>query len=349
MTATRASASTAPSMRAIVQTEYGSADMLRLTEVERPLPDSANVLVRVQAASVHAGDWHLMRGKPFLVRLLYGGLRRPRIKILGTDMAGEVVAVGPDVTHFKPGDRVFGELSQSGFGAFAEYVCVPEQALVSFPNSLTSEAAATVPSSGLAALQALRDLGQIQAGQRVLVNGAAGGVGSFAVQIAKAFGAEVTAGCSAAKAEFVRSLGADSVVDNRAVDNKAMDQHPSFPASLKPQHYDLILDAAAYSPIFGYLPALTPTGTYVLVGGDINRLFQAMLLGPWMTKLGRRAVKCLSSKPNSDDLTVLKTMIEMGKIRPAVDRVYPLSDVPAAIRAVEQRQVQGKLAIHVAD
>jgi NADPH:quinone reductase-like Zn-dependent oxidoreductase len=344
MTVISSPTSTAPQMRAIVQTEYGSPEVvLQLAEVDRPAlpqPSSSDtkVMVRVQATAVHAGDWHLMRGRPFLVRLIYGGLRRPRINILGCDLAGEVIAVGQAVTRFKPGDQVFGELSESGFGAFAEYVTVPEKALVLKPTNLTCEEAATVPSSALAALQGLRDLGRLQPGQKVLVNGASGGVGSFAVQIAKAFGAEVTAGCSPGKAKMVRTLGADTILDNSQ----------DFPSGLERQHYDLILDTAAFCSVFDYLPALTPTGAYVLVGGDMKRLFQAMLLSPWITKLGRRTVKCLASKPNPEDLLVLKTMIEAGQIRPHIDRIYPLSDVPAAIRALEQRQVQGKIAIRVA-
>jgi NADPH:quinone reductase-like Zn-dependent oxidoreductase len=207
-----------PKMRAIAQSEYGSPDVLKLVEVDRPVVSDNGVLVRVCGTAVHAGDWHLMRGTPFLIRFIYGGLRKPKIKILGTDMAGEVVAVGKNITLFQPGDRVFGDLSESGFGAFAEYVCVPEKALVLKPANLTFEEAATVPVSALAALQGLRDVGQIHSGQRVLVNGAGGGVGSFAVQIAKVFGAEVTAVCSTNKAEMVRSIGADKVFVRHAIE-----------------------------------------------------------------------------------------------------------------------------------
>jgi NADPH:quinone reductase-like Zn-dependent oxidoreductase len=328
-----ASTPTTPKMRALVQTEYGSPDVLKLVEVERPVVPDNGVLVRVRAASVHAGDWHLMRGTPFLIRFIYGGLCKPQIKILGTDMAGEVEAVGKDVTLFQSGDRVFGDLSESGFGAFAEYVCVPETALALKPVNLTFEEAATVPSSALAALQGLRDAGQIQPGQRVLVNGASGGVGSFAVQIAKAFGAEVTALCSTNKIEMVRSIGADCVCDRQAF------------STLNKQDYDLILDTAAYNSVFDYLPLLTPQGTYVLVGGSTRQFFQAMFVEPWMAKTSRQKVKCLASKPNRDDLMVLKDWLEAGKIRPYIDRCYPLSEVPAAIRYLEQRQVRGKVAI----
>ncbi|NJL47514.1 MAG: NAD(P)-dependent alcohol dehydrogenase [Leptolyngbyaceae cyanobacterium SM2_5_2] len=325
-------------MKAIVQTEYGSADVLTLAEVEPPAVTDTGVLVRVYGASAHAGDWHLMRGTPFLVRFIYGGLRKPQIKILGCDVAGRVEAVGPAVTQFKPGDEVFGDLSESGFGAFAEYVCAPETALVLKPTNLTFEQAATVPVSALTALQGLRDVGQLQAGQRVWVNGAAGGVGSFAVQIAKALGAEATGVCSLSKVDMVRELGADHVMDYAQAD-------AVLAASPKEPLYDLILDTAAYRAAADYCPALAPTGTYVMVGGSMTRLFQAMLLGPFISKLYRRRVACLMVKPNQADLTRLKEFIEAGKISPYVDRTYPLSEVPAAIRALEQRQVRGKVAI----
>jgi NADPH:quinone reductase-like Zn-dependent oxidoreductase len=326
--------SSTQTMKAIVQTEYGSADVLRLAEVDRPVVSDNGVLVRVHAAAVHAGDWHLMRGTPFLLRLIYGGLRSPRFKILGTDMAGEVAFVGKAVTQFKPGDQVFGDLSESGFGTFAEYVCVPETAIALKPTNLTFEQTATIPVSALAALQGLRDVGQIQAGQKVLVKGASGGVGSFAVQIAKACGAEVTAVCSTRKIEKVRTMGADHVLDSK----QALQQR---------QHYDLILDAAAYHSVFEDLPALKPKGKYVLVGGSTARLFQVMLFGELISKISGRIAKFLVSKPNQADLIVLKELIEAGKIYPCVDHCYSLSEVPDAIRALEQRQVRGKVAIRV--
>lgn len=320
-------------MNAIVQSEYGSADVLILEEVDQPVGSDKDVLIRVHGTSVHAGDWHLMRGTPFLLRLIYGGLRSPRFKILGTDVAGEVASVGKAVTQFKPGDHVFGDLSESGFGAFAEYVCVPETAIAFKPTNLTFEQAATVPVSALAALQGLRDVGQIQAGQKVLIKGASGGVGSFAVQIAKAFGAEVTAVCSRSKIEKVRTMGADHVLD--------------YSQSLQQNQYDLILDAAAYQSVFEDLPALKPKGIYVLVGGSTARIFQVMLFGGLISTISGRTAKCLTSKPNQADLMVLKELIETGKIYPWVDRSYSFSEIPIAIRALEQRQVVGKVAIRV--
>lgn len=323
-------------MKAIVQSEYGSTDRLSLQEVDQPGMSDNGVLVRIHAASVNAGDWHLMRGTPFLIRLMFGGLLKPKIKILGFDVAGQVAAVGKAVTQFQPGDEVFGDLSECGFGAFAEYVCARESALVLKPAQISFEAAATVPGAALAALQGLRDCGQLQPGQKVLINGASGGVGSFAVQIAKALGAEVTAVCSTEKMEMVRSLGAASVVDYTQTD-----------VTQTKQRYDLILDAAAYRSVFDYLPVLTPKGTYVLVGGSTARLFQVMLLGSGISRISRRTVKCLASKPNPADLATLQDLLAAGKIVPYIDRCYPLSEVPAAIDYLERRQVRGKIAIRV--
>ncbi|MCF2971091.1 NAD(P)-dependent alcohol dehydrogenase [Synechococcus sp. Nb3U1] len=321
-------------MKAIVQSEYGSAEVLHLQEVDRPPVSASSVLVRVRAASVHAGDWHLMRGDPFLLRFIYGGIRRPKITILGSDVAGEVEAVGQAVSQFKPGDPVFGDLTECGFGAFAEYVSVPESALVLKPENLTFEEAATVPVSGLSALQGLRDVGQLRAGERVLVRGAAGGVGSFAVQIAKALGAEVTGVCSPHKKEGVRKLGADEVMDY----DQAVRKDPCF---------DLILDTAAYRSVFASLAALKPGGRYVMVGGSMPYFFQVLLLGSLMSTLSGRRVKNLVCQPNSKDLTILKDWIERGTIYPYVDRTYPLEQVPDAICALEQRQVCGKVAISI--
>jgi NADPH:quinone reductase-like Zn-dependent oxidoreductase len=321
-------------MKAIVQTVYGSPDVLHLVEVSLPIVPDDGVLVRVKASSVNAGDWHLMRGDPFLIRFMFGGLRQPKIKTLGMDVAGIVEAVGRSVTQFNPGDAVFGDTSEAGFGSFAEYVCAPESAFVHKPEHVSFEAAASVSVAALAALQGLRDYGQIKAGQKVLINGASGGVGSFAVQIAKALGAEVTAVCSTAKMDMVRSLGADHMIDYTQTD-----------ITQAGQQFDLILDAAAYRSVFDYLPILTAKGTYVLVGGATDRFFKTMLLGPWLTKTRSKTVKCLASKPNQADLMTLKEMLEVGKISPVLDRTYPLSEVPTAIHQLEQRQVTGKIAI----
>ena len=321
-------------MRAIVQTKYGSTDVLSLKEVDKPVMPDDSVLLRVHAASVNAGDWHLMRGTPFPIRLMFGGLLKPKIKILGFDVAGHVEAIGKDVTQFKPGDEVFGDLSECGFGAFAEYVCATESTLVLKPANFSFEEAATVPGAALAALQGLRDYGQIQSGQKVLINGASGGVGSFAVQIAKAFDTEVTAVCSTKKMDMVRSLGADHIIDYTQTD-----------VTQGNQQYDLILDAAAYRSAFDYLPILTPGGTYILVGGSTARFFQVMFLSSLISRLSHRRVQCLASKPNQNDLITLREFMVVGKIVPFINQRYHLSEIPIAIRHLEQRQVMGKVAI----
>ncbi len=324
-------------MKAIVQTEYGSPEVLSLKEVDQPIVSNAKVLVRIHATSVHAGDWHLMRGTPWLVRLMFGFFK-PKTQILGTDMAGIVEAIGSEVTQFKPGDRVFGDLSESGFGGFAEYVCVPESALVLKPNNLTFAEAATVPVSALAALKGLRDVGKIQSGQQVLINGAAGGVGSFAVQIAKAHGAIVTAVCSSRNTEMVRSIGADHILDYTQVD-----------ITQTGQQYDLILDAAAYRSVFDYLPILKPKGTYVLVGGSTARIFQVLIFGSLISKFTDREILPLVSTPSQTELMVLKSMIESETLVPVIDRYYNLSEVPIALHRLEQRQVSGKIAIRLTE
>jgi NADPH:quinone reductase-like Zn-dependent oxidoreductase len=331
-------------MKAIVQTEYGSPDVLSLQEVDQPVVTANGVLVRIRATSVNAGDWHLMRGDPFLTRLMFGGILKPKIKILGMDIAGQVEAVGQDVKQFQVGDEVYGDLSESGFGAFAEYVCATEAALVLKPTNISFEQAATVPCAALTALQGLRDCGRIKSGQKVLINGASGGVGSFAVQIAKALGAEVTAVCSTHKIEMMKTLGANHIIDYTQTD-----------ITKNGQQYDLIIDAAAYRSVFDYAPILKPEGTYVLIGGSISRLFQVLLFGSIISRIMRRKVKCLTAKPNRSDLVILKDMIEAGKIVPFIvsgaspleHRTYSLGEVPEAIRQLEQRHVRGKVAISV--
>jgi NADPH:quinone reductase-like Zn-dependent oxidoreductase len=321
-------------MKAIVQTEYGSPDVLSLQEIDKPVVTANGVLVKVRATSVNAGDWHLMRGDPFLSRLIFGGILKPKIKILGMDVAGVVEAIGKDVTQFQVGDEVYGDLSESGFSTFAEYVCATEAVLSLKPTNISFEQAATVPCAALTALQGLRDCGRIKSGQKILINGASGGVGSFAVQIAKALGAEVTAVGNTNKMEMLRSIGADQIIDYTQTD-----------ITKNGQEYDLIIDAAAYRSVFDYRPILKAEGTYVLIGGSISRLFQVLLFGSVISRIMRRKLKCLMAKPNRSDLIILKDLIEAGKVAPFVDRTYPLREVPAAIRQLEQRQVRGKVAI----
>lgn len=323
-------------MKAIVYTKYGPPDVLQLKEVEKPTPKDNEVLVRIHAASANAADWHLLRAEPFMVRFM-SGLLRPKYKILGADVAGRVEAVGKDVKQFQPGDEVFGDLSASGFGAFAEYVAVPETALAPKPATLTFAEAATVPMSAVTALQGLRDQGQIRPGQKVLINGASGGVGTFAVQIAKAFGAEVTAVCSTGKMEIAHTLGADHVIDYTQED-----------FTQNGERYDLILAANGYHPLSAYRRALSPQGVYVMIGGSTAQIFQAVILGPWLSKKGGQKMGNLLAKPNQKDLMVLKELVEAGKVRPVIDRCYPLSEVPEAIRYLEAGRAKGKVVITVA-
>lgn len=320
-------------MKAIVYTEYGSPDVLRLEDLAKPVPKDNEVLVKVHASSVNAGDWHLLRADPFLVRLMFG-LLKPRINILGADIAGKVEAVGGGATRFQSGDAVFGDISGSGFGAFAEYACVPEAVLAPKPAGLTFAEAAAVPAASVTALQALRDTGKIQPGQKVLINGASGGVGTFAVQIAKSFGAEVTGVCSTRNLERVRALGADHAIDYTVEDF----------AQNGPQ-YDLILAANGDRSLFDYKRALKPHGAYVMTGGAMKQFFQVLLLGPWLSMAGTKKFGNVLVAPNKEDLAFLTTLIESGQVAPVIDRRYPLSEVPEAIRYLEEGHAQGKVVI----
>ena len=322
-------------MQAIVYHTYGSPDVLKLEEVETPTPKDNEILVKVHAAATAAGDWHLLRADPFLVRLMYG-LLTPKYKILGADVAGRVEAVGRSVTQFQPGDEVFGDLSRCGFGAFAEYVAAPESAFALKPTNLTFAEAAAVPVSAVTALLGLRE-GNIQAGQQVLINGASGGVGTFAVQIAKAFGAEVTAVCSTSKVAMVRALGADHVIDYTQED-----------FTKNGERYELIMAANGYQPLSAYQRALTPQGRYVMTGGATAQMFEAMLLGAWRSKKGGQKLGNILVKPSQTDLQVMKELIEAGKVKPVIDRCYPLPGVPDAIRYVEAGHAKGKVVITVA-
>jgi len=321
-------------MKAIVYQKYGSPDVLELKEVEKPTPKDNEVLVKVRAASVNAADWHLLRADPFLVRLMGGGLLKPKNTILGADIAGRAEAVGRYVKQFQPGDEVFGDISAYGWGGFAEYVCVTENALVLKPASVTFEEAAAVPLAAVTALQGLRDKGKIQPGQKVLINGASGGVGTFAVQIAKSFGAEVTGVCSTSKMEMVRSIGADQVIDYTQED-----------FTKNEERYDLILAANGYHSISDYKRALNPKGIYVTTGGSMAQMFQAMLLGPWISMTGSKKMGFLGLKPNKKDLVFMKKLLETGKVKPVIDRRYRLSEVAEAIRYLEEGHARGKVVI----
>ena len=322
-------------MKAVVYTQYGSPDVLQFKEVEKPAPKDDEVLVKVQAASVNALDWHLLTADIFLVRLMGMGLFKPKNPILGADIAGRVEAVGKNVSQFRPGDEVFGDI---GHGGFAEYAVAPERFLAPKPANLSFEAAAAVPVAGLTALQGLRDSGKIQAGQKVLINGAAGGVGTFAVQIAKAFGAEVTAVCSTRNLEQARRLGADQVIDY---------SKENFTQSGR--QYDLIFAINGYHPLSAYKRALTPKGVYVMAGGKPAQIFQSMLLGPMLSRSGGKKMGFMGiAKTNQKDLVYMGELLEAGKVVPVIERKYPLSEVAAALRYLAEGHAQGKVVITVA-
>jgi NADPH:quinone reductase-like Zn-dependent oxidoreductase len=323
-------------MKAIVQDRYGSADVLQLEDIELPENGDDDVLVRVHAASAHIGDWHFMTGLPYLFRIAGAGLRAPRARVRGTDFAGRIEAVGKDVTEFQPGDAVFGTCD----GSFAEYATARINRFASMPANLTFEQAASVPTSGCTALHALREAGKVQPEQKVLIIGAAGGVGSFAVQIAKAFGAHVTGVCSTSKLDLVRSLGADGVIDYTRVDFAETGHR-----------YDLVLDIAGNRSLSHLRRALAPKGALVIVGGEgggrwfggIDRQLRASLLSPFVSqKLGT-----FVAKANCEKLVVLKQLIEAGKVTPVVGKTYALGDVPEAIRHLEEGHARGKVAITV--
>jgi NADPH:quinone reductase-like Zn-dependent oxidoreductase len=323
-------------MKAITYTRYGSPDVLRLAEVAKPAPAANEVLVQICAASVNAYDWRYVRADPFLVRLV-GGLLRPRNPRLGADFAGRIEAVGGAVTQFRPGDEVYGDLASSGNGAFAEYIAVPEHVVAPKPANLTFEQAAAVPMAAITALQALRDGGKLQAGHRVLINGASGGVGTFAVQIAKSFGAEVTAVCSTRNIDMVRSLGADHIVDYTRED-----------IGRGAQRYDIILAVNGYHPLSAYKRLLRPEGRYVMAGGSGAQLFEALLFGRLMSMLGRKKLMAFSARPSSKDLLLMKELLETGKVVPVIDRCYSLRETAEAIRYLEEAHARGKVVITVA-
>ncbi|MFE2168932.1 NAD(P)-dependent alcohol dehydrogenase [Streptomyces sp. NPDC059447] len=322
-------------MKAIVQDKYGSSDVLEFREVDRPTPGNGEVLVRVRAASVNARDWHVMRGDPYVARLAFG-LTRPRQRIQGTDFAGVVEAVGEGVTGLRPGDEVYGETD----AAFAEYVCAPLDVVGVKPAGLTFEQAAAMPLAGNTALMGLRDLGRLRPGQHVLVNGASGGVGTFAVQIAKALGAEVTGVCSTRNVDLVRSLGADHVVDYKRED-----------FTRTGLRYDLVLDLVGNRTLADLRRASTPTGAVVLSGGGVSEggsLFGPMGLiirGKLMSRFGGPRVHVLTAKPSADNLAALRGLVERGAVTPAVDRTYPLRDGAEAIRYLEVEHASAKVVI----
>jgi NADPH:quinone reductase-like Zn-dependent oxidoreductase len=324
-------------MKAVVQDTYGSADVLEVRDIAKPAPPDDEVLVRVRAAGVDPGVWHLMTGRPYLVRVMGYGLRTPKVGVRGRDVAGRVAAVGTNVTQVQPGAEVFG----IGEGSFAEYVCARPDKLAPKPANLSFEQAAAVPISGLTALQALRDTGKLQPGQKTLIVGAAGGVGSFAVQLAKAFGAQVTGVASTNKVDLVRSIGADQVIDYTRED---------FADGSR--RWDLIVDTAGRRSLAQLRRALTWRGTLVIVGGEgggrwLGGFGRQILRAPLLSGLVRQRLRPLVAKERRADLLVLKELIEAGKVTPVIDRTYPLREAPEAIRYLEQGHARGKVVITV--
>lgn len=330
-------------MKAIICTKYGPLDALRLEEIPKPTPNDNEVLVEVHASCINFNNLAYVSGKPLFSRLMGVGLLKPKCKRPGDDIAGRVEAVGRNVKQFRPSDEVFGNLAWYGYGAFAEYVCAPEDAIALKPVNTTFEEAAAVVQAGVVALRALRDTGQIRAGQNVLIYGASGGIGTFAVQIAKAFGAEVTGVCSTRNAGMVRSLGADHIIDYTKED-----------FTRNGQLYDLILATAGYRSIFDYKRALRPKGIYVATGGSMRgpkamaQVLQAVILGPWISKTGSRKLGISHlGKVNQKDLVFIKELIEAGKIKPIIDRLYKLTEVAEALKYYEEGHARGKVAITV--
>ena len=322
-------------MKASVLTNYGSAEFFELQEVAAPTPNGNEVLIKVCASSINSWDWEILMGKPFVNRLMVG-LRKPtKIKILGCDIAGRIEAVGRNVKQFQAGDEVFGDISHCGWGGFAEYVCVPENknAIVLKPGSMTFEQAAAIPQAAVLALQGLRK-GNIDQARKVLINGASGGVGSFAVPLAKSHGAEVTGVCRTQKMDFVRSLGADNVIDYTQKD---------FTRS--GQQYDLILDVQGRHSIFDYKRTLSPNGCYVMVGGSSALIFQIMFLGPLISMFSSKKMGLLLHKPNASDLDIIKAFFATGKVVPVIDQCYPLSEVAEAFHYYGNGHTKGKVVI----
>jgi NADPH:quinone reductase-like Zn-dependent oxidoreductase len=322
-------------MKAIVMERYGTPDVLELRDVPTPSPKAGEVLVRVHAASVNDWDWGMVIGEPFIVRLLTG-LFRPRVRIIGCDVAGRVEAVGPGVETLRPGDEVYGDLCESGFGAFAEYACASEASFARKPAGMTFQQAAAIPQAGMLAVQGLIDVGRIRSGQRVLLNGAGGGVGTLALQIARLYDAEVTVVDKPGKLDMLRAMGAHHAVDYLEED-----------ITRAGRTYDLILDVKTNRSPFAYARALEPGGTYVTVGGDTSRLLQVLLAGPLISRLSGKHVRMVALKPNKD-LAYFNTLFESGRVAPVIAASYALADAPNAIRVYGAGDHEGKIVITMA-
>jgi NADPH:quinone reductase-like Zn-dependent oxidoreductase len=322
-------------MKAVVYTRYGPPDVLRLTDVETPAPKDNEVLVKVHAVSLNASDWELLRGKPLYSRI--AGPFRPRHHILGSDIAGRVEAAGRNTTLFQPGDEVFADIL-SQMGGFAEYVCVPESALARMPAGMTYEEAAALPQAGAIALQGIREKGQVQPGQKVLINGAGGGSGMYAIQLAKLHGAEVTGVDNTEKLEFMRSLGADHVIDYTRED-----------FTRNGRTYDLILDLAAHRSALAYKRSLTPGGRYLYVGGSVTTLLQVLLIGPLTGRAAGRRIRLLAVRLGAQHVAPIVELCQAGKIAVVIDRRYRLSEVPEALRYLGDGHAKGKVVVVIVE
>ena len=321
-------------MKAVVYTEYGLPDVLQLEEIDKPVPADDEVLIKLEAVSLNRSDWEGLIGKPLYARI--GGFRKPRRQILGSDIAGRVEAVGKNVTRFKPGDEVFGDIL-ARLGGFAEYVCAREKSLAMKPAGMTFEQVAAIPQAGVIALQGIRDKAQLKPGQKVLINGAGGGGGTFAVQLARLQGAEVTGVDNTGKLDFMRSLGADHVIDHTRED---------FTKNGK--QYDFILDLVAYRSAFAYRRALRANGSYYAVGGSVATFLQILLVGPLIRRATGKNIRVLVVRPNLDDMLHITELYEARKIVPVIDRRYPLSEVPEALRYLGEGRAKGKVIITIA-
>lgn len=324
-------------MKATVVPQYGSPDVLQVMDVEKPLPKDDEVLVKVHTASLNAYDWHLLTADIFLVRLMGGGFSKPKKSIMGEDIAGRVEAVGKNVQRFRPGDEVFGDISVARNGGIAEYAVTPETLLASKPAELSFESAAAMGMAAVTALQGLRDHAKVQPGQKVLINGAGGGVGTFAVQIARALGAEVTAVCSTRNVENMYSLGAHHVIDYTKED-----------VTKSGQHFDVILAANGYHSLFDYRRILTPGGIYVMAGGRPAQIFEAVLLAPLVAMGSNQKFMTFTAEPKHEDLEYLCELFAAGKVIPVIDRCYPMSEIANAMRYLGEGHARGKIVIMVA-
>lgn len=323
-------------MKAIIFDQYGPPETLHLESVDKPVPGTHEVLVRIYAAAINSWDWELLHGVPFANRVSFGLFRPTRIRSLGCDIAGVVESVGSRVEGLAPGDEVFGDLSHCGWGGFAEYTVAPESALTIKPSTLSLTEAAAAPQAALLAFQGLHDKGLLQAGERVLINGASGGAGTFAIQLAKLIGAEVTGTCRTSKMELVHTLGADHVIDYTRED-----------VTRSGRHYDLILDMQAHHSPFAYRQALAPRGRYVAVGGITSVLMQTLLLGPLLSRLDQRSYALLLHRANSG-LGAIAELLANGKVKAVIDRIYPLEETAAALRYYGDGHARGKVVVSVA-